>query len=581
MTIRAPLRVEARMRGRDVGWLWVLIRGEALRDSTGNVVRVLGSLTDITERKIVEQQLVAATSRFEALFIGSPDALLMVDRSGKIALANRAAGEMFCRNLEAFQNVAVDDVLIGSTPYVPKLKQTQIDITKPEPVGLVGVRHDGEQFPAEVTTRAIQVEPEEMWVFSIRDVTARIAAEASRQEMERKLQETQRLESLGVLARGIAHDFNNLLANIVGNVALVKFESEGNALPPALDEAMDGIQEASQRAAELCRQMLAYAGKGQIAKQLTDLTTLVRGSERLLRVSVNKRVALEFELPETTPGVEVDVTQISQVLMNLVINASESMGERCGRVRVSTGSIDLEQVIRERFRLFADIAEGRYAFLEVDDDGTGMSESTLARIFDPFFTTKFTGRGLGLAVVLGIVRGHGGAVAVRSVSGQGTVYRVLLPIAPPVALQSREVAVPVKRALRYGGCALVVDDERNVRVATGRLLQALGFEAVLADGCDAAVRFVKERGAEVRFAMIDLNMPGLGGSATARELRQSVPTLPIILISAYGRPEPLVSGSGSAGSTLFLQKPFLMRDVIDKLETLIGEQEADAGACPD
>lgn len=245
--------------------------------------------------------------------------------------------------------------------------------------------------------------------------------------LERKLQETQKLESLGVLAGGIAHDFNNLLVGVMGNAGLALLELPDDS---PVRETIEQIEVAAQRAADLTRQMLAYSGKGRFIIQHLDLGKLVQEMSQLLKVSISKNTIVSYEFESNLPKVEADATQLRQVIMNLLINASEAVGEREGHINLSTGVRWVDRKYLASTYLAPDLPEGKYVYLEVTDNGSGMDSETLGKIFDPFFTTKFTGRGLGLAAVLGIVRGHKGALKVTSQPGQGTTFSILLPAVP-------------------------------------------------------------------------------------------------------------------------------------------------------
>jgi two-component system, cell cycle sensor histidine kinase and response regulator CckA len=263
-------------------------------------------------------------------------------------------------------------------------------------------------------------------LMAIRDVTGLRRAEEERRAVERRLREAERLDSLGVMAGGIAHDFNNLLQSILGFTDLaVSGLAEGSSAASALAQ----VHSAGQRAAELTRQMLAYAGRTRFVPRLCDLTQVARRARPLLAASLAASQRLELELPEALPAVDADPSQLRQVLINLVANASEALSEQGGRVVVRAGALRCERAYLASCYPDDGQPEGEYAYLEVEDDGCGMTELTRARLFDPFYSTKFTGRGLGLAAVLGIVRGHRGTLHVRSAPKLGTTIRVLLPTA--------------------------------------------------------------------------------------------------------------------------------------------------------
>lgn len=395
-----------------------------------------------------------------------------------------------------------------------------------------------------------------------RDLTELRRREEEQLALEKRLQQTQKLESLGVLAGGIAHDFNNLLTGILGHASLLRLEP---SCTTALAEHAQQIEIAATRAADLCRQMLAYSGKGRFTVRRIDMDSLVRETMQLLKLSIAKTTEIELELHASHASVEADPTQLQQVVMNLVINASEaSVGHQCA-VGISTG---VANVTREELRtafLSPELPGGRYVFLEVKDNGAGMDAETLARIFDPFFTTKFTGRGLGLSAVLGIVRGHSGAIRVDSQSGVGTIFRVLLPASNGQAASIGTASRPV--AARGGGRVLVVDDEDVVRKVTARILETLGYSVVTAmDGEDGVEAF--HSAGPIIAVLMDLTMPKLDGVAAFEAIHASEPDVPVILMSGYSEQDAIArfAGSGLAG---FLQKPFTAESLDAKVSAAL------------
>jgi signal transduction histidine kinase/CHASE1-domain containing sensor protein/CheY-like chemotaxis protein len=399
-----------------------------------------------------------------------------------------------------------------------------------------------------------------------REITERKIAEAKRGEMERKLLETQKLESLGVLAGGIAHDFNNLLTGIVGNAGLVRLELPPDS-PPATH--IRQIESAALRAAELCQQLLAYAGKGRFLVESLDLNELIEGTLSLLRLSVGKQAHLQLELGHALPTVMADATQIRQIVMNLVINAADAIGAQPGVITLRSGS---RYVRANEFAAWAadpGLPEGEYAFLEIGDTGCGMPPETLRRIFEPFFTTKFAGRGLGLAAVLGIVRGHRGALQVTSELGRGSVFTLFLPAgSAPVPVESG--GRPAATAWQHSGTVLVVDDEECVRTVTEYVLATFGFDTVAAaDGEAALATFAAEPDRFV-FVLLDLVMPGLSGKQVLVRLRQIRPKQRVLLVSGYSDNDS-ASPFASDGCTAFLQKPYTREVLGRKLRTLLDD----------
>ncbi|MBC8003538.1 MAG: response regulator, partial [Opitutaceae bacterium] len=398
---------------------------------------------------------------------------------------------------------------------------------------------------------------------TVQDITERKQSEAEQEALDHKIRETQKLESLGVLAGGIAHDFNNLLTVILGNASLARMD-----LPPGspVQANLQQIEQTSQRAAELCRQMLAYSGKGKFVVHRIDLSELIEDTTPLLRLSVSKNAVLRFELARGLPAVLVDVTQIRQIVMNLVINASDALGDQTGVISVSTGQMRASRQFLSESRMAADLPVGDYVFLEISDSGCGMSAETLARIFDPFFTTKFTGRGLGLAATLGIVRGHKGTIHVTSEPGRGATFKLLLPAADG-ALDPIDQAPSREDSWLGTGTILVVDDEETVRTVAARMVESFGFKVVLAsDGREAVALFAEE---PARFAavLLDLTMPQMGGNEAFRAMRQLREDVQVILMSGFNEPEAATRLKGE-GWAAFVQKPFAIETLREVLRSL-------------
>ena len=402
----------------------------------------------------------------------------------------------------------------------------------------------------------------------IQDITERRLAEEQRQRFEMQVQQTQKLESLGLLAGGIAHDFNNLLFGITGNADLALADIPETS--PA-HECLLAIIQAGQRAADLCRQLLAYTGKSRIEVSRLDLHALIGDTEKMVALAIPKSVVLRRHFASDLPAIEADATQISQVVMNLVINAAESLGERSGLVTLTTGTSECDRAQLDLARADARAPVGPYVYLEVADNGSGMDESTVARMFEPFYSTKLAGRGLGLAAVLGIVRGHLGGITVESAPGAGTRIRVLLPASegPPALDSTPSGAAPVWRG---SGTVLVVDDEDTVRLVAQRFLERMGFSVVTAGDGAEAIEILRRSAAaaEEKFAcvLLDLTMPGLDGAETLTRIHALGLETPVLLSSGYDEHGLALRFEG-AGVTGFVQKPYRMGDLAAKLRAAI------------
>ncbi len=389
------------------------------------------------------------------------------------------------------------------------------------------------------------------------DITERKTAEENRLKLERQMQHTQKLESLGVLAGGIAHDFNNLLVGILGNVELAR--DDLSSASPVLS-CLTGIETAAKRAADLARQMLAYSGRGRFQIQDLDVNELVEEMSRLLMVSRSKNVVLKYNFSPNLPAVRADATQMRQIIMNLVTNASEAIGTVSGVVSITTGAMDCDRAYLEALQLDREFPEGQYVFFEVSDTGSGMDQETVDRVFDPFFTTKFTGRGLGMSAVLGIIRGHEGAIKLYSEPGKGTTVKVLLP-ALEHGVVRRDTDPGGAHASWLGrGWVLLVDDDETVLSVGGRMLERIGFDVVGASDGREALALFKERPDHFDYVLLDLTMPHMDGEETFRELRRVSKTVQVVLSSGYNERDVTerFAGKGLAG---FLAKPYTAADV--------------------
>ena len=403
-------------------------------------------------------------------------------------------------------------------------------------------------------------------LLSVTDITERKWAEEKRLQMERQMQQTQKLESLGVLAGGIAHDFNNLLTIILGNASLALDEMP--SLSPARD-SLKAIEATSLRAAELCRQMLAYSGKGRFVIENIRMNDLIGEMISLLKASISKKAILNLNLKEPLPPLRGDPSQIRQVLMNLVFNASEAIGEHGGVITISTGMMECSNEDISEIYLDDNLTEGLYVWLEVSDTGCGMDHETQRRIFEPFFTTKFTGRGLGLSAVLGIVRGHKGALKVYSEPARGTTFKVLFP-----AAESDRPLVPQSSSniqhsdWKGAGTVLLVDDEESVRNLGNRMLERLGFKVLIAVDGQQALETFRELHNEIVLVILDLTMPYMDGEETFRELRRIDQKVRVIMSSGYTESEitPRFAGKRLSG---FLQKPYTLDTLTQRLRDVL------------
>jgi PAS domain S-box-containing protein len=390
------------------------------------------------------------------------------------------------------------------------------------------------------------------------------AATKERHELELQVQQKQKLESLGVMAGGIAHDFNNILFAILGNADLAL-----DSMPPDAEERyfLTEIETVARRAAELTEQMLAYSGKGSWAMEKVDLSSLIAAMAHLLEASLPKKAVVEYQFEEALPAVLADPSQLRQIVMNLLANASEAFGEDSGRIVVKTGFTLASQAYLAETHSHEPLAAGRYVYLEVVDTGAGMTEEAQRRVFEPFFTTKFTGRGLGMAAVLGIARAHNGAINIETAPGKGTTIRFLLPALGERVLPPGEIKALDEHWKGHGTICLV-DDEAQIRKMLTTTLTRKGFSVLTAaDGLEAIKVFQAHRD-EITCVLMDLTMPRMGGEECFIQLQGIRDDIPVILISGYSE-EDLSECVKTMGFAGFIQKPVLHKELFEKIRTVL------------
>lgn len=541
---RVAFEVQSKSPGRR---RWFEVRIRPVVSPAGEVTGVVYTGRDVTEWHEQQQRLEEALADLSATFGAIHEGVALLGGNGEVLAVNPAAQEL----VEDLFGVRVGPGMSWREAVPAGLHEAFAEVISNTMAG------ETSNFEYAVTDRngkerwlELSFGRVEMSDGSVRGVALGISDVTERKRTEERLLQAQKAESLAVLAGGIAHDFNNLLVGILGNAGLALAE-----LPPdsPVRETIRDIEVAGQRAAELARQMLAYAGRGKVSTGTVDLDGLVEEMTHLLRTSVGAGVHLVLDLAGGLPPVVGDATQIRQVVMNLVINASDAIGSAEGVVRVSTRCVPGSEDLFMRAVVAPGEPAAQYVVLEVADTGSGMDEATLSRIFDPFFTTKFAGRGLGLAAVLGIVRGHRGAIAVESRPGAGTRFRVMLPAHDGAAPAARERVEEMP--WRGSGLVIVADDEQSVRAVTARALRAMGFEVLDAEDGAAAVQLFREHQERVALVLLDMTMPRMNGVEAFRAIREADPGARVVMMSGYSEQDATdrLATEGLAG---FLQKPY-------------------------
>jgi PAS domain S-box-containing protein len=525
-----------------------LLRADPYRSSEGPITGLVLTLQDITAQK------QTAEARYRRLFESARDGILIVDAvTGKVDDVNPRAEQLF-----GYTRDELVGIPLWETPPLRGLptareaieRLAERDFCRFPELKLPG--RSGPGVVAEVIGCSYSEQGRRFLQFNIRDLS-------ERKKFFDELMHAQKLESLGLLAGGIAHDFNNLLTGILGNASMA---ANHPALAESVRSQLREIMRASERAAFLTRQMLAYAGKGRFVLKRIDMGELIRELSTLARSSIPKIVELNLNLARDLPPVEADPGQMQQLIMNVVINAAEAVGEtRGGSVEIRTAPRRLEAgEILDEFPGYQ-LSPGLYVCVAVIDNGVGMPPETQARIFDPFFTTKFTGRGLGLSAVMGIVHGHGGAIRVSSAPGAGTTFEVLLPVADqPLAGVPRHDAAP--RAA--GQLVLVIDDEEIVRRVAAAVLERRGFRVLTAENGSEGVKAFAEHADEVSAVLLDLLMPEMGGEEALDRIAGIRPGVPVVLSSGFDESEAArrLGGRRVAG---FLQKPYNVDRLLDAI----------------
>lgn len=547
---------EFRALSADGAVRWLSSSGQVLYDDRGAPSRMVGVTMDITERKEGQEAL----AKLAAIVESSEDAIIGKDLHGTIQTWNAGAERIYGYSAADVIGKSMALLLPADRPHEESEILSRIERgERVDHFETVRIRKGGNPIEVSLTISPIHDALGQIIGAShvARDIT-------EQKKLEQQMRHAQKLESLGVLAGGVAHDFNNLLVGIIGNASLIQ---EGLPAGDPNRHLLENVVLAGQRASDLTRQLLAYAGKGQFQKCRMDLSTLVREMSGLVQATFPKKVAMRLELDNHLPAIEADPGQVQQVIMNLVMNAAEAIGEnKSGRVVVSTKARQIEDA--EALQNFAswELGAGLYVLLEVCDNGLGMDEGTQARIFEPFFTTKFTGRGLGLSAVLGIVKAHKGALSVHSRAGEGTTFQVLFPSidiasAPPFPLR-------VKHELQGAGTILVIDDEPFVRNMAKFALERYGYNVTTAMDGASAVAVFREHPEKISLVLLDLTMPVMSGEETLAELMAIRPNVCVLLSSGFSEMEALrrFAGKSLAG---FIQKPYTATQLAEKVKGIL------------
>ena len=546
--------------------VWITLSATPLRDEQGDVIGGMAVIEDISARHMAQERLRSSEERNRLLVENANESIAVLqDRRFVFTnpqftkLSGYTEQELGSRDFTEF--IHHDDKRTIEERYQRRINGDRTPFT----YDLRFVSKEGDTKWTELNSVLFTWGDKPAVLLFIRDITERKQAEEERRKMESQIQQTQKLESLGVLAGGIAHDFNNLLMAILGNIDLALLELKPSA--PVRENLLEAAK-ASQRAADLCRQMLAYSGRGRFKSESLDLNEIIEDMSHMLEVSISKKAILRYNYAAGLPPIEADATQMRQIIMNLVINASDAIGEKSGSISISTGMMECDRYYLSETWLNEKLPEGKYVYLEVADTGCGMDHEMMPKIFDPFFTTKFAGRGLGLAAVFGIVRGHKGAIKVYSEKGKGTTFKILLPASEGIAEHVESVQANGGE-WRGSGTILLADDEETIRTLGRRMLERLGFSVLTAANGREALDLFQNHAEEITCIILDLTMPHMDGEEAFRELRRFKKNVPVIMSSGYNE-QDIIKRFAGKGIDGFIQKPYQLAELSVKLKEILG-----------
>ncbi len=518
-----------------------------------------GLLQQAQEQLKQEAVLLAESEANHRVLLENSPNPMGVHRDGRWVYMNPAAVALFAA--ESAEEILGTPILDCIHPDYHSMVIERIQTQMEEGIAVPAVeekllRRNGKIFIAEVQGSPVTFDGEPSLLMSCHDISESRKYEEKNLLLQSQLEHSQRLESLGVLAGGIAHDFNNLLAAILGNAELARKEVKESS---QATKHFDNIEETCDQAAELCRQMLAYAGKSPHSTDILELNGLVRDMGSLLKASLDQNIDLQLRLDEQPLSIEADKAQIQQVILNFIINAAEAIGSDIGDIRIRTGIMSADRAFLDKQYNGADLPEGKYVFITIADSGCGMTDQTVRKIFDPFFTRKETGTGLGLSAVLGIVHGHKGVIEVISKTGKGSKFRVLLPRAYQ-ASRKKEVITSEMDGWQGDGTVLVVDDDPSVRKVASLFLRHFQFDVLeAADGLEGLDIFCKHQ-KEIVAVFLDITMPRLGGVDAMKKMREANPHIPVVMVSGYSEVE-IESLAEENQPDMFVTKPFRAKDL--------------------
>jgi len=549
------LEDEFRLKTKNGGWKWILTRGKIVeRNKDGIPVRAVGTHVDITERKEAEEALREMEERNRALLNAMPDLMFLQNKEGVFLDYSAQDLNMLFTPPEKFLNKNIKEVM--PPEFAEKLSKLLEEALKTKKV-----QHLEYSLPIKDKNEYFELR----MVACDGDKILSIVRNISEQKkLEEQLKQAQKLESLGVLAGGIAHDFNNILTSILGYAELAVTELTEGSIER---ESVEQITTSAHRAAELIKQMLAYSGKGKFFVKSINLPGLIEETIENIDASILKNCRVIYEFEKDLPAMEGDKAQLRQLIKSLVINSAEAINNFDGVITISSGEIKCDRKYLSKNYLDDNLPEGLYVFLEVKDNGCGMTEEVQEKIFDPFFSTKFTGRGLGLAAALGIVRSHQGGIKVLSSPDRGTKFKIIFPASGRI--EKKITLKKIKnKILQSTGAILVIDDDKAVCRVTENILKKLGFNVFTALNGKDGIEVFHEKSGEISLVLLDMKMPDMTGEETLPYLKNINNNIPVILSSGYNEDEGK-NNFKKKGFSAYIQKPYKVNELMDTIYTVI------------
>ena len=552
---------------------------EPLRDSNDEVIGSIGLAIDVTARKKTIEQLNRQRILLQTIFHSVTDAMIVTDRSHNIVMCNESIQIHFrCQEADLLGRPIREIIESGDQYDIEYLRVSYPNTRVLKPFIVEYLRADGSHFQGETIVTPLRRSDNQItgYIQVIRDITDRIQIEEEKEQLHSQVLHTQKLESLGVLAGGVAHDFNNLLLAIQGNTNLALLELKDDS---PVSQNVKNIEVAARHAAKICERLMAYSGKRTFSSSTFNLNQMIQETVEILKTIVSPNAQIALDLSNQKLLIHGDTGQVEQVVLNLLTNASEAIQSQseAGDIQIRTGILDLQEKDCASYYFCENINPGKFVFFEIEDNGVGMDEDCQLKMFDPFFTTKFTGRGLGLAGVSGIIRGHHGGLYVQSTVNQGSCFRVILPLVTDAAedINTDSSVDPVVPA--SVGSVLVIDDDKAVCNVVSHVLQRFGFSVIVSNSGSEGIEIYEQSGDSISVILLDMTVPGLSGVETFNLLKAKGLHVPVIMTSGLSE-QDITSQMQESDCIQFLKKPYKPQKLVNIVSKTILRHQIQNGS---